>query len=119
MTGSQTGFEKNKAGQVGEFKPEYTPGARSGAAAWFDNERNQLWLFGGYYVNGNPSRNTGGYTSDLWVFDVSSTSWAFYGGNVVQEIGGNYGTKGVPDPSNLPPQRAGKWKKLSKRGSFY
>jgi Galactose oxidase, central domain len=75
------------------------PGARVNPASWTDSSGN-LWLFGGYGVDGN---NTLGYLNDLWEFTPGGHWVWISGGNTNQaNQNGNYGTAGTPSASNVP-----------------
>ena len=69
------------------------PAARQNAVSWKDSTGN-LWLFGGYGLNGD-STGGAGIMNDLWEFTTSGT-WNFVGGTTIQTFNaeGVYGTKG-------------------------
>jgi hypothetical protein len=62
ISGSQMGLASGVYGSIGTPGIGNTPGARYGGFAWTDN-RDNLWLFGGYGVVTQPS-----YFNDLWEF---------------------------------------------------
>ncbi|MFZ0731287.1 MAG: kelch repeat-containing protein [Candidatus Sulfotelmatobacter sp.] len=79
-----------------------TPGARVGASAWIDSS-GSFWLFGG--IVDDSTGNTGDL-NDLWVFSLSTHSWTLVAGSeTVSGATANYGTQGIPDPSNIPGPR--------------
>lgn len=47
-----------------------------------------------------------GYLNDLWRYFSSNNTWNFLGGSSALNSVGQFGTKGVPSTSNLPPARA-------------
>jgi hypothetical protein len=81
-------------GSIGVSDPANTPGSRGHANGWTDGSNN-LWLFGGI---------CSGARNDLWKYDIGTGIWTWIKGS---STGGNYGTKGVPDASNLPPSNYG------------
>jgi hypothetical protein len=78
-----------------------TPGARYAPATWLDAS-GALWLFGG---NGYAAAGGPGYLNDLWKFDPASSNWTWIKGTNVIDQNGIYGTRGVPDPANIPGAR--------------
>jgi PKD repeat protein len=61
----------------------------------------RFWLFGGAIFN------PGGFLNDLWVFDPVTVKWNWVSGTNVVDQMGNYGTKGVSSPTNMPSSRIG------------
>ncbi len=105
-------------GTLGIPAPENIPGGRYGASTWNDNSGN-LWLFGGYGLDGNGTR---GILNDLWEFNPTTGEWAWMGGgstlgnNCFQyDLGGpsetncalpsGYGTLGTSAAGNTPGSR--------------
>ena len=78
-------------GEKGVPSVNKIPGARSSSAFWTD-EDGMMWLFGGY--------ESFEYNNDLWKFNPFTDEWTWISGRNSQNIPGNYGTKGVPDPNN-------------------
>ena len=83
-----------------------TPGARSVSRSWVD-KNNNLWLLGGvlgrvYTGNGGLATDT---LSDLWKFDGSN--WIWVSGPNTANDAGSFGTKGIPEGTNLPRARSG------------
>ncbi|HEX9582061.1 MAG TPA: kelch repeat-containing protein [Gemmatimonadales bacterium] len=72
------------------------PGARAGSVSWIDGSGN-LWLFGGFWSG------EGGY-NDLWRFD--GANWTWISGSSSFDQQGVYGTKGSPNPANVPGARS-------------
>jgi N-acetylneuraminic acid mutarotase len=106
------------------------PGGRDGAASWADAQGN-LWLFGGH---GYDSIGTALDLNDLWKFDASLSQWAWMGGDSTIShtcfgsalsgyyCGGKwgvYGTRGAPDPGNLPGGREGAVTWTDNQGNFW
>jgi N-acetylneuraminic acid mutarotase len=86
-----------------------TPGSRSAAISWIDN--NNLWLFGGY---GYDSNGTQGYLNDLWEYNIASSMWTWVSGSNLTVpddpgrqggIAGTYGTLGSYNVNNIPGSR--------------
>ena len=76
-----------------------TPGARSYAVGWNDNNGN-LWLFGGY-----GARTSGaGRLNDVWKWDGVNWTW-MKGYNDPKDSVGVHGIKGITDPKNNPAGR--------------
>ena len=75
------------------------PGARVWSVSWTDASGN-FWLFGGTGFDG-----AGGFgeLNDLWRFD--GTNWTWISGSSSTYQAGVYGTRGVPDPANVPSAR--------------
>ncbi|HRP90766.1 MAG TPA: kelch repeat-containing protein [Edaphocola sp.] len=77
-----------------------TPGARSLANYWNDNNGN-FWIQGGGAGNGGSKYN------DLWKFNVINKTWTWIRGNTAPTIDqpGIYGTMGVAAATNQPGSR--------------
>lgn len=84
-------------GTLGIPSPSNVPGARGAAASWLDTS-GSFWLFGGAKFD---------YTiyNDLWRYDPSSQLWTWVSGSNIKNQPGSFGTRGVPDPSNVPGAR--------------
>jgi hypothetical protein len=89
-------------GTKGVPSPSNVPGARGNAVSWIDTQGN-LWLFGG---SGYASPGSMGFLNDLWKFDRATLEWTWMAGSDLADQAGIYGTKGTPDPSNVPGARA-------------
>lgn len=92
VSGSNTVNEAGTYGTKGVADPINVPKARNCAVSWIDSSNN-LWLFGGYVHGGGP-------INDLWKFD--GAHWTWVSGSNLGEQSGNYGTKGVAAPNNVP-----------------
>ena len=96
-------------GTLGIAAPGNVPGGRKSSVTWTD-KAGKLWLFGGEGY-GTINQLTGNTAfGDLWVFDPSTSQWAWMGGS--NQIGitswsqpGVYGTKGIPAAQNMPGSR--------------
>jgi N-acetylneuraminic acid mutarotase len=92
-------------GQVGVYGTRGTtgagswPGARAGAVSWADPV-GSVWLFGGF---GLASTSPAAPLNDLWRFD--GTAWTWMSGSDLGGQPGHSGTKGQPDPANVPGAR--------------
>ena len=86
-------------GTKGVANANNDPGARQEIkSGWVIGD--ELWMFGG---------NT---NNDTWRYELSTNQWTWMAGTQVGGSTGSYGTKGVEDPSNVPPGRWSytKWK---------
>lgn len=62
---------------IAEYEPfgnTSNPGRISGAATWVDSDTNALWSFGSY--GGGNSQ----FLNDVFCYNVSANTWAWYGG---------------------------------------
>jgi len=106
MSGSDTvgghGGQPGVYGTLGQPAVGNTPGSRNGAATWTDSSGN-LWLFGGWTYD---YESIAGELNDLWVFNPSSTEWAWMGGSTkvgpLDGQSGVYGTLGTAAAGNTP-----------------
>jgi len=80
--------------------PANTPGARWCYASWTVN--NELWLFGGIDASSPMGMS---FFNDLWKYDIATNQWAWMSGPNTPNDPGQYGTKCVPSPNNVPPAR--------------
>jgi N-acetylneuraminic acid mutarotase len=87
-------------GTKGKAAAGNTPGARSDAVSWTDQQGN-LWLFGGA---GYDSAGKTGYLNDLWKFD--GTNWTWVSGGDKANQTGAYGAEGVVASGNVPGGRS-------------
>jgi hypothetical protein len=98
ISGSKTTNQNGIYGTKGVPDPNNVPGSRRYAVSWIDSENN-LYLFGGiWFESGSYGR-----LNDLWKFD--GTNWTWISGSKTRGQNGIYGTKGVPDPINVPGSR--------------
>ncbi|MGA3373888.1 MAG: Ig-like domain-containing protein, partial [Terracidiphilus sp.] len=108
-------------GTLGTPSAANVPGGRESAATWTDSSGN-LWLFGGYGLDGN---GISGQLNDLWKFNPSlglHGEWTWMGGNNIlccdsdgYPQPGTYGGLGVAAASYVPGGREGasSWTDLS------
>ena len=68
------------------------------ACQWTDTSGN-FWLFGGTATSTLVNNN-------LWKYDPTINQWAWMNGPGTQNDPGNYGTRGVPSATNVPPCRS-------------
>lgn len=81
--------------------PSFTnsPGCRSGACSWVDNN-GDFWLFGGYGYCSFPGL---GRLNDLWKYTVSTNEWTWMkGSSNFTGVNGTYGTIGIGTASTSP-----------------
>jgi len=81
-------------------EPLTAPSARAWATSW-THPNGDFWLFGG---NGFDMHGNQGDLNDLWKWD--GLSWSLVSGGDQVDEAGIYGTKGEPDPSNIPGSRS-------------
>lgn len=99
MGGSNTAGEAGVYGALGVPSTNNIPGARDSSVTWI-NSSGYLWLFGGEAEQGGtPDFN------DLWRFNPATGAWTWMSGSDTTGASGDYGTLGVPSPSNVPPAR--------------
>ncbi len=97
MAGSDVTSSKADFGVKGKPAATNTPGARQLPVGWTD-QSGEFWLFGGDGYTPNFS----GPLDDLWKFSPASGLWTWVAGSGLELQPGNYGTKGMPAPSNKP-----------------
>ncbi|MBK8595219.1 MAG: hypothetical protein IPN83_06430 [Holophagales bacterium] len=90
-------------GTKGVAASENLPGEREFSVSWTDASGN-LMLFGGY----GDTATSPGRLNDLWQWD--GTNWTWMSGSDSTHQSGTYGTKGVPEPGNVPGAR---WRSVS------
>lgn len=73
------------------------PGSRYSAFAWEFN--NKFIMMGGSGFGNNASST--GFLNDLWEYKPSTNMWTWLKGSFATEQGGNYGTQGVYNISNI------------------
>ncbi|NHI91346.1 MAG: galactose oxidase [Candidatus Lokiarchaeota archaeon] len=100
VSGNYSVDNKGIYGTQGVAAVENVPGARGYGVSWIDNGGN-LWLFGGYGFSNSSS----GWLNDLWMYDVSESTWTWMSGNYSKENYGTYGTQGMAAVENVPGAR--------------
>jgi hypothetical protein len=113
VSGSNAANQNGVYGTKGVPDAANAPGSRQYAVTWRDASGN-LWLFGGY---GYFATGGTGWLNDLWRWD--GTNWTWVSGSNSYNQNGVYGTKGTPDPANVPGSRseAVSWRDVS--GNFW
>jgi len=101
VSGSDTAYQSGIYGIQGTAAATNVPGGRLQAVSWLDPWGN-LWLFGGI---GYDSAGDEGELNDLWKYDPTTLEWTWMSGSPIRYQPGNYGTKGVGAPSNVPGAR--------------
>jgi hypothetical protein len=92
--GNNTGGGSATYGVQGVPSPANNPGALYEPCEWKDLNGN-FWLFGGNDFSG-----------DLWKYNPLTNEWTWMKGPGFAGYWGNWGTQGVPSPTNNPPGRA-------------
>ena len=95
MKGPNSANTAGTYGSMGIANPANNPPARGGSACWIDSS-DRLWIFGGRDIG------AAGF-GDLWMFD--GTDWTWKSGSSSTSSVANYGTLGVPSPTNDPGNR--------------
>ena len=96
MSGSSTlpgynGGQPGVYGQMGTPGVNNTPGGRTGAFAWADQQGN-LWLFGGAGVD---AAGRAGELNDLWEYNIASGEWTWMSGSSTVGGPGSAGVYGM------------------------
>jgi len=115
VSGEDTANQAGIYGTKGSPDASNLPGGRYAAVSWIDSQGN-LWMFGGY---GYDSAGLKGDLSDLWEYDPALLEWTWVSGSDVIYQAGNYGTKGVTAPSNVPGAREGAVSWVDHQGNFW
>ncbi|RYZ53861.1 MAG: hypothetical protein EOP07_17045, partial [Proteobacteria bacterium] len=113
VSGSNSVSQPSVSGTKGVPDPLNHPGARAMASATADKEGN-LWIFGG---TGCDDTCTIKASNDLWKWD--GTNWTWIAGGKLGNESGVYGTKGSPDPLNVPGARQSASSWMDKDGNLW
>ena len=102
------GNQNGVYGTMGTAAPANIPGSRDADVAWTDAQGN-LWLFGGYGINGGGGY---GHLGDLWEYSPFTNEWTWMVGSNTNGTNslnraGVYGTLGIPGAGNFPGSRDG------------
>lgn len=84
-------------GTKGVGTSSVSPGSKIYSSTWSDKDNN-LWLFGGQNIGVSEFAVTNG----LWKYSITTSLWTWVSGESTGSQEGNYGTKGVAAPSNVP-----------------
>ena len=103
VSGSQWAGQFGVYGTKGVAAAANIPGGRDRSVSWIDSAGN-LWLFGGYGVEGSPVLELG-HLNDLWRYNPVTKRWTWMSGSDTSEQAGVYGTKGVAAAANVPGAR--------------
>ncbi len=112
MNGPQTGGSLGNFGIQGVPSPaNLPPPCTESTVTWVDAAGN-LWMFGGVDLS-TPG------TDDVWKYDISANVWTWMSGQSSGQVLANYGTLGVPSPTNTPGGRYayGHWQ--DQQGNFW
>jgi ELWxxDGT repeat protein len=101
IKGTSSSIASGTYGTLGVPNASNTPGSRTSASSWTDDQ-GRFWLFGG---NGNGS-GLSGTLGDLWRYDPPTNMWTWMSGSgTPAQQNGIYGTQGRPAPGNVPGYR--------------
>ena len=105
MSGNDAADQPGVYGVKGVASPANKPRVRMEAVGWADAAGN-LWLWGGYSY---PTASGAGQLSDLWKYSIATNEWTWMSGDMLTGgfQFGRYGVRGIPDPANYPPSKAG------------
>ena len=136
ISGSHPQFSRGVYGEKGKPSVHYTPSARYAAVGWFDESKQELWVFGGYSLVGDYQMDGElkilfflmnkclsydlGPLNDLWKYQLNDSTWTWMGGGNAGTLLGIYGEKSVPNTTNVPGARwdaVGEYDSL--RGEFW
>jgi hypothetical protein len=99
--------------------PTNVPGSRiEDRAAWTDAAGN-LYMLGGGAANSSSGGNFAKTWNDLWKYCTASNKWIWVDGDSIINPSGDWGTLGVPAPSNMPMGRAGAVGSIDLNGNLY
>ncbi|MFN8395339.1 MAG: WG repeat-containing protein [Bacteroidia bacterium] len=98
MKGPQTGNGLGVYGTQGVPAPANNPPGFYESAHWTDQAGN-FWVFGGLW-------NGFDLYGDLWRFEPATNMWTWMKGPQTTNVGGVYGTQGIPAPGNYPGTRS-------------
>ena len=96
MTGSDGFYEPGEFGTQGVPDPANTPPSLYGGVPWTDQQGN-FWMFGGLGFN---------VYNAMWRYDPVVNLWTWIHGPDNSGQPPEYGTLGVPSPTNIPGSRA-------------
>ncbi len=113
MSGSDAVDQYGVYGTQGTPDPANFPGARRYAVSWADPVGN-FWLFGGF---GFAASGVEADLNDLWRWD--GTDWTWVSGSNAVNHNSIYGTKGIPDPANVPGARYGAISWIDSSGNMW
>jgi len=111
MSGPQGGGNPGIWGTLGIANPANYPGMRYEVNGSWTDANNNLWLFGGY--------SGGGAYSDMWKYSITTNEWTWVNGPNTTGGAGNWGTKGVASPANIPCGRMVYCKWKDNTGNFW
>jgi N-acetylneuraminic acid mutarotase len=103
MSGTSMANQLGTYGTKGTPAAANVPGGRDSSISWIDGGGN-LWLFG---ERGYDSTGTLGFLNDLWRYSPTTGEWTWMSGADTVGQAGTYGSRGTPDPANVPGARWG------------
>jgi PKD repeat protein len=111
VSGSSQANNIGSSGNNCDTAASFHPKSRwENRARWID-ACNNLWLFGGSH---------GSFTvNDLWIYNAQLNVWSLVSGSTSYNQLGVYGTKGVPDPANVPGARMGAVSSIDNSGNLW
>lgn len=102
MSGSNFANATSVYGTMCDSSAASVPGARFENRSVVTDQNGNFWLFGG--ATGGSFSNT---WNDLWMYCVLTNRWTWVSGANTTNPAGNWGTIGVPSPTNRPNGRGG------------
>lgn len=92
-------------------KEEITPWPRVECSACWIDQCNNLWLFGG--------SGGGGFLNDLVYYNTNRNIWVRVGLDTITNSVGYWGSQGVSNPNNNPPNRIGALPFMDDEGNLW
>lgn len=112
MSGSNVGFDPGYYGSKCIMTLLNIPTYRfENRAVWTDTNGN-FWMFGG-------GLGSGGVLNDLWKYSIADNQWIWISGDSTGNPIGEWGIKGIANPTNQPKGRAGATGWIAQNNDFY
>jgi Galactose oxidase, central domain/Secretion system C-terminal sorting domain len=100
VKGPNTTNQPGVYGIQGVPDPANNPPFRSECSTTWTDNAGDLWLFGGYYLDGINFISH--VYNDLWRFNIATNTWTWMKGSNTTNQPAVYGIQNVEDPANTP-----------------
>jgi len=122
ISGNDVPFTPGVYGQKGQASSDNVPGARRSSVGWYDEDAQELWVFGGFGCDSNGTVGAWiccfgnmimsinvllGLLNDLWRYKMNEGLWTWISGSETVNQLGVYGEKGISKSDNIPGARGG------------